>query len=61
MKTRRVITVFEHQTIQLGQVIDNVIFDENQLNALQKYYGKNGVPFFTLIHKGIRFNYHSSG
>ena len=58
MKTRRVITVFEHQTIQLGQVIDNVIFDENQLNALQKYYGKNGVPFFTLIHKGIRFNQH---
>ncbi len=52
---RKQITVFEHQTIKLGQEFDGIIFDESKLEALQKYYGKTGVPFFSLIHKGIRF------
>lgn len=49
------ITVFEHQTVKLHQLIDGVEFDEAMLKALQCYYGK-GVPYFTLIHNGIRFN-----
>lgn len=50
------ITVFEHQAIKLYQEIDGVPFDLNTLKALQSYFGENGVPYFTLIHNGIRFN-----
>lgn len=50
------ITVFEHQSIKLHQVINGVRFDELKLKALQNYYGENGVPYFSLIHNGVRFN-----
>jgi len=50
------ITVFEHQTLRLNQVIDGVPFDSKILEALQIYYGEKGVPYFSLIHNGVRFN-----
>ncbi len=50
------ITVFEHQTIKLNQSIAGVMFDKDKLLALQEYYGQKGVPYFSLIHKGIQFN-----
>lgn len=50
------ITVFEHQAIRLNQEIDGVKFDEHRLKALQGYYGEKGVPYFSLIHNGVRFN-----
>jgi len=50
------ITVFEHQTIKLNQSITGVMFDKDKLLALQEYYGQKGVPYFSLIHKGIQFN-----
>ena len=50
------ITVFEHQTLKLNQVIDGETFDNIKLKALQKYYGEKGVPYFSLIHNGVRFN-----
>ena len=53
---RKNITVFEHQTIKLDQEIDGVKFDSNNLKALQNYYGEKGVPYFSLIHNGVRFN-----
>lgn len=53
---RKHITVFEHQAIKLNQEIDGVKFDENRLKAIQNYYGENGVPYFSLIHNGVRFN-----
>ncbi len=31
-------------------------FDLNNLKALQSYFGEKGVPYFSLIHNGIRFN-----
>lgn len=59
MKTyRHHITVFEHECIKLGQVINGCVFDEPKLIAFQKYYGDRGVPFFSLIHRGIQFNEH---
>lgn len=54
--TSKHITVFEHQAIKLNQEIDGVLFDETRLKALQSYYGENGVPYYNLIHNGIRFN-----
>lgn len=53
---RKHITVFEHQAIKLNQVIDGVKFDEIKLKAFQSYYGEKSVPYFSLIHNGIRFN-----
>ncbi|MCP9769434.1 restriction endonuclease [Lacihabitans sp. LS3-19] len=50
------ITIFEHQAIRLDQEIGGVKFDANKLKALQRYYGEKGVPYFSLIHNGIRFN-----
>ena len=54
--TRKYFTVFEHQTIKLNQQIDGVYFDANSLKALQSFYGEKGVPYFSLIHNGVRFN-----
>ena len=53
---RKHFTVFEHRSIKLNDVIDGVKFDEPVLKAFQSYYGDNGVPYFSLIHKGVRFN-----
>lgn len=55
-KDRKHISVFEHQAIKLNQIIDGVKFDNNRLEALQSYYGEKGVPYFSLIHNGVRFN-----
>lgn len=56
MRQRKIITVFEHQSVRLGHKIDGVELDGRRLKALQKFYGEKGVPYFSLIHKGIRFN-----
>ncbi|MFZ1322320.1 MAG: restriction endonuclease [Ignavibacteria bacterium] len=55
---RKHITVFEHQTIKLDQLINQVKFDEEKLKAFEKYYGDKGVSYFSLINKGIRFNHY---
>lgn len=52
---RKYITVFEHQSIKLNQIVDGVVFDKKILKALQVFYGEPGVPFFSLIHQGVRF------
>ena len=50
------ITVFEHQVLRLHQEIDGIKFDEPSLKALQVYYGDHGVPYYSLVHKGVKFN-----
>ena len=32
--------------------------NEDQFSALQKHYGINGVPYYSLIHNGVKFNEH---
>lgn len=54
--TNKHITLFEHQTLRLNQEINGVEFGINELKALQEFYGKNGVPYFSLIHNGVQFN-----
>lgn len=53
---QKYITVFEHQTIILKQEFAGVKFDDKRLKALQSYYGGKGVPYFSLVHNGVRFN-----
>jgi len=49
MSSFQTITVYEHQTLHVNRALS-----EQQLEALQSFYGK-GVPYFSLIHKGVRF------
>ena len=53
---RHHITVFEHERIKLDQEINGCKIDEPKMLALQKYYGDKGVPYYSLINKGIQFN-----
>jgi len=50
------ISVYEHQSIRVNQEFDGVKFDKNKLEALQRFYGENGVPYYSLMHNGVRFN-----
>lgn len=54
-KARYHITVFEHQSVKLGDSTNKNALNEPTLEALQKFYGEKGVPYFDLIHKGVRF------
>ncbi len=48
------ITVFEHDRIHVDR--GNNRISPNQLKALHQFYGESGVPYFDLIHNGIKFN-----
>lgn len=52
MKRHNIISVYEHESLKL----DGVRLRSDQLKALQKFYGEKGVPYFSLIHNGIKFN-----
>lgn len=54
-KNKHHIAVFEHECLRLGQIVDENSFDQDILLALQKHYGEKGVPYYSLIHKGIKF------
>src|SRR6056297_3807521 len=49
------ISVFEHQSIKLNQRIRDVVVDESLINSLERFYG-NGLLYYDLIHKGVKFN-----
>lgn len=48
------ITVFEHETLRLDRGGKRLL--PCQLEALQSFYGEKGVPYYSLIHHGIKFN-----
>jgi 5-methylcytosine-specific restriction enzyme subunit McrC len=50
------ITIYEYQSLRVGTVYGGVEFTENNRNELEKFYGRKGVPFYSLIHKGVKFN-----
>lgn len=49
------ITVFEHQSIKIGQTIDGTMFSELHQKKFEHFFGDKGVPYFKLINKGIAF------
>ena len=51
-KAKDHITVFEHASIRAGS---GGCLTDAQLKALQTYFGK-GIPYFQLIHRGVKFN-----
>lgn len=49
-RSKNHIVVFEHEKLHVRDGLD-----ENKLSALQKYYGSEGVPYYSLIHNGVKF------
>src|SRR3954465_7156670 len=54
LMNKRTISVFEHETLKLGNSRHDISTEE--LSALQRFYGSRGVPFFSLIYQGVKFN-----
>lgn len=52
-KEKKHITVFEHENLRTDYGEERLTFD--QLESLQKFYGEKGVPYYSLIHHGVRF------
>lgn len=48
------LTVFEHQPVRQGSGAAQLSAAE--LQALQLHHGEKGVPYFSLIHRGVKFN-----
>lgn len=53
-RTKR-LTVYEHQSIKVGQNVAGVIFERKHLDALEAFYGA-GLPYFSLAYNGVKFN-----
>ena len=47
------IVVYEHETLRFDRGEKRI--SENQLEALQLYYGEKGVPYYSLVHHGVKF------
>jgi 5-methylcytosine-specific restriction enzyme subunit McrC len=54
-KNRSMLTVFEHQTIRLNELVSGVKFEAEMLGAMQRFFGEDGIPYYSLAHNGIRF------
>ena len=54
IKKNHPIQVFEFETLRIDRG-DNRI-SPTILKALQSFYGEEGVPYYSLIHNGVRFN-----
>ena len=52
MTSTNKITVFEHETLTLK----HIGFRQKHLGSLQAFHGEKGVPYYSLIHKGVKFN-----
>lgn len=46
--------VFEHESLRIDKGKQKL--KDDQLSALQLFYGETGIPYYSLIHNGVRFN-----
>lgn len=52
MSSPKSLTFYEHETYRFSDSED----DMNIFKALDKFQGSKGVPFYKLVHKGVKFN-----
>lgn len=52
------IQIYEHQTIRVGDQLNNVLFDEATYQALAKYQEKQKTKYFSFVYKGIKFSHY---
>jgi 5-methylcytosine-specific restriction enzyme subunit McrC len=52
-KSHKHITVFEHESLRIDRGEKRLT--NSQLEALQKFYGEKGIPYYSLIHHGVKF------
>ncbi len=53
MPVNKTITVFEHEKLTKKS---DPLFTAQLFDQLEKYYGTTGTPYYSLIHKGVKFN-----
>lgn len=53
MPKSKTISIFEHERLTLKSEPN---FTVKLFEQLEKYHGINGTPYFSLIHKGVKFN-----
>lgn len=56
--TTHTIQVFEHQTLRVGDVINDSCFDEAAFKALALYQEKQKVKYFSLVYNGVKFSHY---
>jgi 5-methylcytosine-specific restriction enzyme subunit McrC len=52
---RRTISVFEHECIRSTGKLQEDRLHPHELRALQLHHGEKGVPYYSLIHQGVKF------
>lgn len=52
---RKLIQVYEHQSIMVGKLYDGEAFADEQFQQFVKFFG-NGLPYFSLLRNGVQFN-----
>lgn len=55
MAVRRIIQVFEHESLRLNDRVGGVLISQRDLDALSVLHSRTKEKFFDLIHKGIKF------
>lgn len=54
---KKIFTVFEHEKLSVKDKNEHgIVFTAEMRKLFEAYYGDKGVPYFTLINNGIRFN-----
>lgn len=52
MSLQKTLTFYEHETHRFSDSDE----DKKIFEALQKFHGHKGVPYYSLVHKGVKFN-----
>lgn len=52
------ITLFEHEKLKIGQVYDGTEYTAAHQEKMEQFYGNKGLPYYSLINKGVQFNEH---
>ncbi len=52
------ITIYEHQTLKIGRSYGLTEYTAKHQEALEVFYGNKGLPYYSLINKGVQFNEH---